>query len=47
MIFVGKVGEHSQTEDLDEGADREDAAGRETSISLAGIAKATLSPAAP
>ena len=46
MDFVGKVGEHSQTEDLNEEADRDDAAGRETSISLTGIVKATLSPAA-
>ena len=43
MIFEGRVGERSQTEDLDEGAD---AAGRGTSISLTEIVKATLSPAA-
>ena len=43
MIFEGKVGEHFQTEDLDEGAD---AAGRGTSISSTKIVEATLSPAA-
>ena len=43
MIFEGTVGERSQTEDLDEGAD---AAGRGTTISSTGIIEASLSSAA-